>query len=162
MCVHIGMHIDAPSHFLSGGASISDLELVRFVGEAQVVDLSRAHEIGAEELDSIEVKSGTKRLLLKTSNSRLYKRNVFDKDCVALMPDGTEWVRAKDISVVGSDYASIDTFGERENETHKIFLNAGIAIVEGLDFSKISPGIYAFICLPLKLTGVEVHRQEQY
>ena len=39
--LHVGTHLDAPAHFLSGGKFIGDLELDFLVGPACVVDLER-------------------------------------------------------------------------------------------------------------------------
>jgi arylformamidase len=39
--LHVGTHLDAPSHFYSGGKFIGDLPLERLVGPACVVDLER-------------------------------------------------------------------------------------------------------------------------
>ena len=38
---HTGTHVDAPSHFIPGGESITDLSLDRFVGEGIVVSIER-------------------------------------------------------------------------------------------------------------------------
>ena len=38
-------------------------------------------------------------------------------------------------------------------ETHLALLEAGIWIIEGLDLSKVAPGIYELVCLPIKVTG---------
>jgi arylformamidase len=38
---HVGTHLDAPAHFLSGGKFIGDIPLDRLVGPACVVDLER-------------------------------------------------------------------------------------------------------------------------
>ena len=36
MCVHNGTHVDAPAHFISGGKTVSDFGLDRFVGDCYV------------------------------------------------------------------------------------------------------------------------------
>lgn len=38
---HTGTHVDAPSHFVTGGESISEISLDRFVGEGIVVSIER-------------------------------------------------------------------------------------------------------------------------
>ncbi len=47
--LHVGTHLDAPAHFLSGGKFIGDLALDWLVGPACVVDLE-AQGIGDYEL----------------------------------------------------------------------------------------------------------------
>lgn len=49
---HTGTHVDAPSHFIAGGESITDISLDRFVGEGIVVSVNRqaGEEIPAEDV----------------------------------------------------------------------------------------------------------------
>ncbi len=37
--------------------------------------------------------------------------------------------------------------------THKALLEAGVLIIEGLDLSRVEPGVYTLLCLPLKIMG---------
>ncbi|MGI9534083.1 MAG: cyclase family protein, partial [Thermodesulfobacteriota bacterium] len=57
------------------------------------------------------------------------------------------------ISTVGIDYYSIAGVNDNLIECHQILLGAGITIIEGLDLSAINPGLYDFVCLPLKIVG---------
>jgi arylformamidase len=59
------------------------------------------------------------------------------------------------IKLVGIDYLSIQMFNDAEPMTHRILLEAGIIIVEGLNLREVNPGVYQLICLPLKLAGSE-------
>ena len=54
---------------------------------------------------------------------------------------------------MGIDYLSIQMFKDAEPLTHRILLEAGVVILEGLDLRAVEPGNYQLICLPLKLTG---------
>ncbi len=56
------------------------------------------------------------------------------------------------VKLVGVDYLSVAPYHESVL-THKILLNAGVVILEGLDLSKVSQGRYTLHCLPLKLVG---------
>ena len=40
-------------------------------------------------------------------------------------------------------------------ETHTPLLAAGVCIIEGLDLSRVEPGLYDLICLPLRLEGLD-------
>ena len=59
------------------------------------------------------------------------------------------------IKLVGIDYLSIQMFKDTEPLTHRILLEAGIIILEGLSLQAVNPGEYQLICLPLKLAGSE-------
>ena len=39
--------------------------------------------------------------------------------------------------------------------THKVLLNAGIVIVEGLNLANVIRGFYDLYCLPLKIAGCD-------
>jgi arylformamidase len=49
------------------------------------------------------------------------------------------------------DSLSVDPFGSGALPAHRILLDAGVIILEGLDLSVVPPGEYELICLPLKL-----------
>jgi len=55
---------------------------------------------------------------------------------------------------VGIDYLSVQRFSD-EPDTHRILMEAGVAILEGLDLGEASPGRYHLIALPLRLAGAE-------
>jgi arylformamidase len=53
---------------------------------------------------------------------------------------------------VGIDYLSIAPF-HNGGPTHRILLQAGVVIVEGLNLWSIPSGRYTLYCLPLNLKG---------
>ena len=54
---------------------------------------------------------------------------------------------------VGIDYLSVGGYRSDGAKVHKILLQAGIWIIEGLDLSPVTGGRYEMICLPVKLHG---------
>jgi len=54
---------------------------------------------------------------------------------------------------VGIDYLSIGGYHADGAKIHKVLLQAGIWIIEGLDLSAVTGGRYEMICLPVKLHG---------
>jgi arylformamidase len=58
----------------------------------------------------------------------------------------------KKVKLVGVDYLSVAPFGA-SRETHRILLENGVVVVEGLDLSEVSQGRYTIYCLPLKIIG---------
>ena len=50
------------------------------------------------------------------------------------------------------DYLSVGSFKDGIG-THKILLGNGVWIIEGLNLSKIKPGSYDLICLPVNIPG---------
>jgi arylformamidase len=152
--VHVGTHVDAPSHFLDGAPSVETLSMKVLNGRAYVVDLPEAEVLDAETLEAAGIPPRTRRVLFKTRNSEYWARGEtkFQTDFVAVDKSGAEWLVQKGVQLVGIDYLSIAPYGE-SRPTHRVLLAAGVVVVEGLDLSQVSRGRYTLHCLPLKLMG---------
>ena len=150
---HTGSHIDAPLHFLSDGASVTDIPLSTFIGKAQVIEV-KENEIKKDLLRE-ELKSDVKCVLFKTRNSLLMKEKAFSKDYTHLTHDGAHFLVETGIRLVGIDYISIERFGTPDFSVHKILFRAGICILEGINLLDVKPGYYILIALPLKLKGLD-------
>ncbi|HWC32775.1 MAG TPA: cyclase family protein [Actinomycetota bacterium] len=154
-----GTHVDAPWHFVEGGATVDDLDAEILVGPAVVGDMRHVEDrIGADDLERLDLAPGTSRLLFRTRNSDLWAsgRRDFPDDYVALGEDGAEWLVAHEVKLVGTDFLSIER--KREDGGHPVhvaLLEAGVVIVEGLDLSEVTPELYLLYCLPLKIVGVD-------
>lgn len=61
-----------------------------------------------------------------------------------------EIAATKGIPAIGTDSMSIGS-----PKAHKTLLSKGVMIIENLDLSKVTPGRYQIICLPMKIKGVE-------
>lgn len=156
LSAHLGTHVDAPAHFVAGGATVDGLDLGTLIGPAVVVDLRHVAAIGAGDLDAAGVPPGTRRLLLRTRNSDRWARGqrAFDPGFVGVTPDGAAWLVAHGVRLVGIDGPSIAPFDDVE-APHVALLGAGVVVVEGLDLHAVAPGAYTLACLPLKVAGAE-------
>ena len=155
--VHIGTHIDAPHHFMNDGRTIEQLPLEVLTGRCYVVQLPDGVEaITAEALEGMSLPKGVKRILFGTSNSRFWSHGEteFQEDFVAVTEDGAQWLVDHGFQLVGVDYLSVAPYGDSV-PTHRILLQAGVIVVEGLDLSAVPRGFYDLYCLPLKLLGAE-------
>jgi len=155
MDVHTGTHVENSLHFLADGAPLAAVPLERMVGPAQVAEIA-GPSVTPETLEAAGIPPDTSRLLLKTMNSALWHVDhaVFDPSYVALTTEAAHWLVDHDVAVVGIDYLSVQRF-EDSAETHRILMRAGITIIEGLDLTNVSPGIYDLVCLPLRLMQAE-------
>ncbi|MFO1371110.1 MAG: cyclase family protein [Candidatus Competibacteraceae bacterium] len=154
--VHTGTHVDAPLHFLADGADVTQLSLDVLIGPAVVAALPDVDAITTEDLDALNLPADTRRLLLRTRNSEIWRRGDrdFRTDFVALTADAARWVVARGIRLIGVDYLSVQIF-RGDPQTHIALLQVEIVIVEGLNLAEVAPGNYELICLPLKLAGAE-------
>ncbi len=152
--VHVGTHIDAPIHFVEGGATVDAIPLKSLLGRAYVVDLRKADVLDAATLESARIPPRTRRLLFKTRNSELWTsgESSFQRDFVAVDASGAEWLVKKGVKLVGVDYLSVAPFNDGV-ATHRILLEAGVVVVEGLNLARVSKGRYTLYCLPVTLLG---------
>ncbi len=156
MSAHTGTHIDAPYHFIESGMTVDQIPLKVLTGRVYVLHLPDISIITADILKETTLPPRTRRILFKTRNSDNWVKDnaEFEKDFVALSPDGAQYLVDRNICLVGIDYLSVAPFLD-PTPTHEILLKAGVVIVEGLNLSKIKQGRYSFYCLPLKITGAE-------
>ena len=154
---HTGTHLDAPLHFIPEGMSLDALDLSTLVGPAQVVEIFGRDQVTSADLEGAGITRGTVRVLLKTDNTRLRRKNNphFDSGYVGLAPSGAQWLVSHGVRLVGIDYLSIGPYGPMNTETHKIVLGAGMVVVETLVLDGIAPGKYTLIALPPKFQGLE-------
>jgi arylformamidase len=157
MSAHVGTHVDAPFHFLEDGPTIDQLDLKMLTGRAYVLHLpDEVDLITAELLENAEIPPRTRRLLFKTRNSGYWDQGLteFQTDYVGLAPDAAEYLVNRSLKLVGVDYLSVAPF-EDSTPTHKILLEAGVVVVEGLNLTEVSQGRYTLYCLPIKLGGAD-------
>jgi arylformamidase len=131
MSVHTGTHMDAPLHFLAGGASIDEIPMEVGIGPARVIELGSALP---------EIQTG-ERILCKT-------KSAFTEAQARLFA-------ARGTLLAGIDSLSVDPLDSATLPAHHILLHAGVWIVEGLDLSQVEPGEYDLICLPLRIAGAD-------
>ncbi|MEO5741456.1 MAG: cyclase family protein [Vicinamibacterales bacterium] len=155
MDVHCGTHVEAPLHFIDGGDPVESIPLAALIGPAHVVHINHVDLIGADDLASVVHDGPIDRLLIRTRNSDAWAAATdFSADYVALTGDAAEWIAARGIRLIGVDYLSVQRYGD-DPATHRILMNANVAILEGLDLSQASAGIYRLTCLPLRLADAE-------
>jgi arylformamidase len=153
MGVHTGTHMDGPVHFIHGGAGLDEMPLDATIGAARVIEISDPREVTATELRSYELRP-LERILLRTSNSiRCWTTNDFVDDFVYISEPAAEYLVDSRVQTVGIDYLSVGGYHVDGAKVHRILLDAGIWIIEGLNLSSAPAGPYYMICLPVKLHG---------
>jgi arylformamidase len=154
---HTGTHIDAPLHFIKGGAPLDQIPVTRFVGPVRIIDCSPdARSIDAAELNKHQWK-GAKRIFFRTRNSRSgwMTDPKFHEDFTYIAPDAAQLLADAGVELVGIDYLSAEVFGSPDRKTHLILLGRNIPIVEGLSLRDVQPGDYDLMLLPIRTIGHE-------
>ena len=149
LCTHSGTHLDPPRHFSDRGMTVDQVPPERLIGKALVVEITGVAEIGRKDLERLRIK-GVERLLLKTDNSELWKTHGFVHDYAALSVDGARFLLEAGVKLVGIDYLSVESV-EGDGEIHRLLLDNGVLILEGITLADVTPGEYELICLPLKI-----------
>ena len=150
---HSGTHMDAPAHFVAGGAGIDSMPLDAAIGPARVISIDGRQSITLDELEPHQIQPG-ERILFKTHNSdRSWETDAFAKEFVYLSAPAARHLVERRVRLVGIDYLSVGGFEADGVETHQALLNAGIWVIEGLYLGQVRPGRVELICLPLKIAG---------
>ena len=149
---HVGTHIDAPLHFIAGGADVASVDLNALIGPAKVFHIRNGKEINLAEIERFGIEKGD-RVLFRTDNSDTdWEHKPFIEDYVYLATDAAKFLVDRGIQCIGVDYLSL---GSKENdpEVHMLMLSVPIIIIEGLKLGSVAAGAYDMICLPLKIQG---------
>ena len=154
---HTGTHVDAPLHFMDGGAGVDELPLDVLIGPARLIAFGDdVLSVGEAELRRHDL-TGVTRLLIRTRNSAWLASGSteFHPDFTHVAPDGAEYLVSIGVRLVGVDYLSVEQFHSPHHRTHKTLLSNAVVIVEGLVLSEPPPGDYELYCLPMLLAGLD-------
>jgi arylformamidase len=149
MSSHAGTHIGAP---VNRGNSVQEDDQAWFsstIGLAKVIEIQDRTSVKAEELKQHRIYPHD-RILLKTRKS---SSDGHDHETIYLDRTAAAWLVERRVSSVGIDTLCIGGNFKNGQEIRRILLQAGILIIEGLDFSRVKAGEYMLICLPLKIPG---------
>lgn len=146
---HTGTHLDAPWHFIDGGAKLDELPPERFILRAHVVDASQVYSLGPELLAGLALAPG-EAVLFKTRNANL-PRVFYHEQIVGLSEALARLLVERQAGLVGIDYLSIELGQDGRYPVHEILLGAGALILEEANLRDVPPGIYRLYCLPIKL-----------
>ena len=151
---HTGSHIDAPVHFLVGGAGVESFVIASFVGPCFVADFRDVDGlITGDHLEDAGVPDDVPRVISLSQNSGWSQDTEFRSDYVAYALSAAEWCVSRGIVLLGNDYLSVEAFDSEDFGVHKKLLGAGVAILEGVDLAGVSPGVYELVALPVLIPG---------
>lgn len=171
--VHLGAHVDAPSHYGVDGRTIDRQPLDLYLGECQVVHLNVARgelirvshfekrvapprsEISElrSEIPDLRFEMRSPRLLLRTGT--FPDPHEWHEDFAAFEPETVDWLHAQGVRLVGIDTPSVDPPTAKMLRAHHRFLAHDMAILEGIVLDDVPEGMYELIALPLKLVGFD-------
>lgn len=155
---HSGTHMDAPLHFGVAGPTIDQTSLESCIGPAWVVNLMNIAPkslITVADLGEVAhtLQPGESLLLMTGWNQFLHEEKYRD-ELPRISEELARWCAEKKVKMLGVEQPSVADVNNLDEVTliHKILLEGGITIVEGLtNLDKISQKKVTFMALPLKI-----------
>ena len=151
---HTSTHVDAPRHYIPGGAGADKIPPDVLVGPARLFQLPEVAYIERSTLEPLDF-SGVTRVLFGTRNSRLLTHHHFHDDYAYLSGDAAQYLVDAGMALVGVDYLSVEEFKKPGRPAHHTLLKADVVIVEGLLLADVPAGDYDLLCLPLKIRDAD-------
>jgi kynurenine formamidase len=154
MSTHTGTHMDAPSHFAPGRASIDQVSAARLVSSAVSIRVHKGADETIDVADIIgeEIREGDAVVFAtgweKHEGSDYMTRNP------GLSQDAARYLVERKVNAVGIDGPSIDPGFDEKFAVHNILLPAGVIVVENLcNLDRIAGKRFTLVAAPLKLAG---------
>lgn len=150
--VHLGSHLDAPSHYDPDGVTIEETDLSLCIGKCQVIETKAepGTEIGLEDLQS---RPECSRILLKTGSHP--DPDHWGGDFCGISPALIDKFSEMGVLLLGVDTPSVDLADSKDLLSHAACRRGSIWILEGLVLTQADPGFYELIALPLRLKGFD-------
>lgn len=175
---HGGTHIDAPVHFAQGANHVDEIPLEQLIGDAVVIDVSRAvqadrdHRIAVADIEGWEAQHGAipgdSIVLFRTGFGQYWpdrekylgttlrgEAGVAALSFPGLDVRAAEWLlENRRVKAVGIDTASIDHGKSTHFETHVALMSNNVPAFENVANLDRLPatGVYV-VALPVKIRG---------
>ena len=153
LSTHSGAHADAPLHFDPAGVAIDAVDLVPYLGPAQLLSVTEGPErIVADEVLP-RLAPGARRVLLRTFDA--FPHDAWPTHFRTPSPDLVEALGAAGIRLLGIDGPSLDPQDAKDLVSHQALGRWRMAVLEGLVFDDVPDGTYELIAPPLRLSGAD-------
>lgn len=150
--LHNSTHVDAPKHFVEGGAAIDSFPLSRFACKGILVNALGAKEIGKELFQTHDIMRGD-AVLVHTDHSDRARFNDYFQTNPVLTEEAAQYLAGRKPSIVGIDSFSVDN---SPFPVHKTLLSADVLIIENLaNLAAVEGKKFKFLAFPLKIPSVE-------
>lgn len=150
--VHVGAHVDAPSHYGVDAPTMEQVDPHRFIGPCRVVsvDVTPGDHVPASALPT---DLDEERVVLRTGSYP--DPTSFHQGFAALSPDFVHAAAELGVRLVGVDTPSVDLPTSKDLPAHHACLERDVLILEGLMLGEVPDGLYELIALPLRLKGFD-------
>jgi len=147
--MHIGTHIDAPSHMLDCETNISDYSIEKFIGQGVFLNFENEKSIELREEDKDRIKKDS-IVLIYTNMDKLIDTDEYFNDHPKLSIELCNYLVEKKIKIVALDFYSPDSL---PLTIHKTLLKNNVLIVENIKDAHLLKGIddFTLYMVPIKL-----------
>ena len=146
--VHLGAHVDAESHYVSGGSDIAAEDLSRYLGPCQVLAAVGETALALPAESTIR----ESRVLIKSGR---FPDPTRFSDFPGVAVETVDRLAESGVALLGIDTPSVDSPDSTTLPAHAACGRHGIRILEGLVLSGVPEGRYELIALPLRLVGFD-------
>ncbi len=156
--MHVGTHLDAPSHYLGEGSNVEAIPLEKTIGFATKLKVSIIDNvIKTEDLDMCYHNAYQKhpKIAIETGYSNQRNSNDYFQSFPAFESSLTDFLVENGIELIGLDMPSIRFEKTGAAEAHKALLTENIVIVENLINLNLLDDEFFILCQPLKLVGFD-------
>jgi kynurenine formamidase len=134
---HAGTHVEAPLHAVAGGASIGEVPIERFFGEALILDLS--HVDWSAPFDPACLRAVAEQAGGVRTDDIVFLRFDWDRRSPVEggrppypSPDALRWLVDQGVKLVGIDSPGLEIPGNPALINHHLLLDRGIPLIESL------------------------------
>ena len=161
MSTHTGTHVDAPSHFKPGRASIDMISTDRLVCNAVLIRVEKSANqlIEEQDLGNHQIREGDAVVIATGWEKHSGSRNYMSEN-PGLSEQAARYLARKRVNAVAIDCPSIDGGADSRFIAHNILLSCNILVVENLcNLNRVtssrgrSSATFTLIISPLKLGG---------
>ena len=139
-CLHLGTHIDAPSHFLTGAKTVKDMDLSRLIGKAYVAQISG--DIGGSEANDILNKA--------SANDPEAAKRILLKGEATVTAEAAKEFLLRGVYLIGTETQSVGPINA-PMEVHKLLLSDDVALLEGIVLKNVPEGAYFLFAAPINV-----------
>ena len=151
--VHLGAHTDAPNHYSAKDIGIDEVSFEAYLGDCQVIEVNNLSN-GLIKKENFTDKIIAPRVLFK--NWEFFQTPT--TGIMILLPSILKlliFLGDHKVKLVGIDTPSIDPASAKTLTAHHRVAKHKMAILEGIVLTKVLPGLYGLIALPLKLKNCD-------
>jgi kynurenine formamidase len=161
LCVltHQGTHVDAPAHFVDGGAQIDQVPLGRLSGRVTVLELARERLVAISAADLVAAGVPADHMVFVKTGWGAYYTEPRYWEAPFLDASAAQYLLERGVRALGVDLLSPDEPAHAARApgfaypVHHALLGAGVPIIENLNLQSLAAGTYEGVAFPIRIEG---------